>query len=279
MTLLVMAAGMGSRYGGIKQIDAIGNFGELIIDYSCFDAIRAGFDRIVFVIRKEIEQDFREKFFDRFKKTVGGKVKVEYIFQSKPEWRKKPLGTADAMLAGMGVVNEPFCVINADDFYGHNAFKRVAKAKGNAVVAYDLGNTLSDFGAVMRGVIKTDEHGHIVDFIESSCSHDDIPHKYKLDTKVNMNFFAFEPEVLEHMAELKKEFLRELGDDQSKEFGLPQSVGRLIKDGKIKVKMLESADRWIGLTYANDKPLVISKIRELVESGVYPSPLWNGKDL
>jgi NDP-sugar pyrophosphorylase family protein len=274
MTLLVMAAGMGSRFGGVKQIAPVGQSGEIIIDYSIYDAIQAGFDNIVFVIRRNIETDFREIFFKRIRERVKGRAKVQYVFQEIPEWREKPLGTTDALLAAKNVINEPFCVINADDFYGRDAFQKVAKIKnGNAVVLYDLANTMSNFGSVTRGVAVM-ENGRVLDFVETSVDKHDIGKKFPMNTKVNVNFFLFTPEIFVHLEKIRAEFLKNLGRDMKAECLLPVNIGQLIKEDKIKLNALVCADRWLGLTYKEDLPSVSARIADLVSAKTYPSPLW-----
>ena len=271
MTLVVMAAGMGSRFGGIKQIAQIGEHKEIIIDYSVFDAKRAGFDKFVFVIREEIEKDFCEVFFDRIK----DKVNATYVFQKSPEWRKKPLGTLHAVLAAKDEIDGPFCVINADDFYGKCTFQKAVDVKGNAIVVYDLENTLSDSGAVTRGLVEVDVDGNLFDVVETfDIVKSDIPDRLPYGTKANVNFFVFEKEILELLQEIMDEFMEELGNDQKKEAFLPGSVGQLIKEGIITVKVIESCEKWVGCTYKEDKEFIKEHIKQLIADGVYKENLW-----
>jgi len=264
---------MGSRFGGIKQIAPVGPKGEIIIDYSLYDALEAGFDNIVFVIRHKIEEEFRETFFKRVRERVKGRAKVQYVFQEIPEWREKPLGTTDALLAAKNVINEPFCVINADDFYGRDAFQKVKNVKTNSVVLYDLAKTMSDFGAVTRGVAIMNK-GKVVDFNETSVEKNEIGKKYPVDTKVNVNFFLFTPEIFIHLEKIRDNFLKNLGRDMKAECLLPVNIGQLIKTGKIKLDAISSSDHWLGLTYKDDLPVVTARIKELTDKKVYPSPLW-----
>jgi choline kinase len=279
MTLLVLAAGMGSRYGGVKQIAEVGEHGEIIIDYSCFDAIEAGFKNIIFVIRESIESDFREKFFDRFQKQIHGKATATYCFQTTPDWREKPLGTTDAILSAKDLINESFCVINADDFYGKGAFKRAITIKGNGIIAYKVYNTLSEFGEVKRHVITTDDNGNAWDFTETLISKSDIPSKIPQDTLVNMNFFVFTTETLPMFQQLRDNQVKEFekSNDQKNECMMPSDVGYLIQSGKIKLELLQpdGDDEWIGLTYIADLAEAKIKIKKLISDGIYKSPLWD----
>jgi NDP-sugar pyrophosphorylase family protein len=276
MTLLIMAAGMGSRYGGIKQIEPVGEKGELIIDYSIHDAIKSGFKKIIFIIRRDIEKDFREKIYDRFCESIKGTgVEAKYVFQDMPAWRKKPLGTTDAILAAKNEIDEPFCVINADDFYGREAFEKAKKQKCHTLVAYHMTNTLSENGAVKRAVIKTTPKGYLKDLIESQIERADVGKKYPRDTRVSMNFFVFQPSVLPKLEKIRDEFLKTVDkNDEKTECLLPENIAMLIKNKQMRVKVVESGDKWLGLTYKDDKPLVVAKIKELVQDGVYSSPLW-----
>jgi len=282
-----MAAGMGSRYGGLKQIDPIGTDGEVIIDYSIFDAIKAGFTKVVFIIRRDIEKDFCERFFNRIKKQIN----AEYVFQEGLEWRKKPLGTTGAVLSAKGRINEPFCVINADDFYGRDSFFKVAKFlkdnKSNdqaAMVVFKLGNTLSDFGTVSRGVIVVDEKNNIKEIKESTVTkqngntvivQDDTFIPIQADTNVNVNFFGFTPAIFPMLERIYNDFLGNLGDNQSVECLLPVNVGQLIKEGKVNMSVIETNDKWMGVTHPLDKQDIVNKVQKMVKDGIYPSPLWN----
>lgn len=295
-TLVVMAAGIGSRFGGgIKQLTPVGPNGEIIIDYSIHDALEAGFNKVVFIIRKDIEEEFRKVIGDRMEK----KCKVEYAFQEKenlpagfsvPEGRTKPWGTGQAVLACKDIVKEPFVVINADDYYGKEAFVKIhdylvehAKDQYNYCMAgFILENTLSENGGVTRGVCKVDENGHLVDVDETS----DIiktpegagiaGSDRKIDAKsnVSMNMWGLTPEFIDILEHGFVEFLENLGDNPLKaEYLLPIIMDKLIKEKKASVTVLETPDKWFGVTYAEDKDYVIDSFRKLVEDGVYSSPL------
>jgi hypothetical protein len=300
-TLVIMAAGIGSRFGGgIKQLEPMGPNGEIIMDYSIHDAIEAGFNKVVFVIRKDLEETFKEVVGNR----IATKVKVEYVFQEidrlpagfgVPEGRKKPWGTGQAILVCKDVVKEPFMVINADDYYGKEGFRKIHDylTDGHTSdVKYDicmagfiLGNTLSDNGAVTRGVCVTDDSGHLVGVNETSgivkteggAAHDvngtlvDIdPHSH-----VSMNMWGFTPEFLDVLEEGFKTFLSGLGEgDIKSEYLLPSIVDSMIKDGSAAVTVLESNDKWFGVTYKEDKPTVVASIRRLIEQGQYPESLY-----
>ena len=307
VTLLIMAAGMGSRYGGLKQIDPVGEHGELIIDYSVHDAIKAGFDRAVFVISRDMEKDFCDIFFNRIKEQIN----AEYVFQEIPKWRKKPFGTTSALLAAKDVINEPFCVINADDLYGRDAFKKIANflkreetssviagetclsksdryigmsALPTAVmVAYKLKNTVSDFGTVSRGTVVCDGNDYVRDITERICMKRGSEYDYMEDgaffpmdgdTKVSMNFFGFTPEIFPLLDKIYQEFLEKVGKEEKAECFLSENIGRLIKENNITVKMLRTYDKWMGFTYRADKDAVAAKIKKMNMRKIYPSPLW-----
>lgn len=296
VTLVVMAAGIGSRFGGgIKQLTPVGPSGEIIIDYSIHDALEAGFNKIVFIIRKDIEDEFRKVIGDRMEK----KCKVEYAFQeienlpdgfSVPEGRTKPWGTGQAVLACKGIVNEPFAVINADDYYGKEAFVKLhdylvehANDQYNYCMAgFILKNTLSENGGVTRGVCKVDAAGNLVDVDETSdiiktatgaaIAGSDLV--IDADSHVSMNMWGLTPEFIGILEDGFQEFLENLGDHCLKaEYLLPIIVDKLIKEKKASVKVLETRDKWFGVTYAEDKESVISAFGKLVEDGVYSSPL------
>lgn len=295
-TLVVMAAGIGSRFGGgIKQLTPVGPNGEIIIDYSIHDALEAGFNKVVFIIRKDIEEEFRRVIGDRMEK----KCKVEYAFQEKeklpegysvPEGRVKPWGTGQAVLACKGIVKEPFAVINADDYYGKEAFVKIhdylvehAGDQYNYCMAgFILANTLSENGGVTRGVCKVDENGYLVDVDETSdiiktadgaaIAGSDKP----IDAKshVSMNMWGLTPEFIDILDRGFSEFLENLNDNPLKaEYLLPIIIDRLIKEDKASVTVLETQDKWFGVTYAEDKQYVIDSFKKLVEDGVYSSPL------
>ena len=292
-----MAAGMGSRYGGLKQLDGLGPNGETIMDYSVFDALRAGFGKVVFVIRKDFEEDFRRVVIAKY----ADKVPCEVCFQSldkvpagcsyNPE-RTKPWGTNHAVLMGKGVINEPFAVINADDFYGKESFEVLARflesveGKQNhyCMVGYRVCNTLSEHGSVSRGVCQTDANRCLTDVVERT----NIERKngtivftedgkdFPLDehTPVSMNMWGFTPEYFQYSEAAFKEFLAKNGQELKKEFYIPTLVNDLIKAGKAQCEVLDTPAKWFGVTYADDRQMVVDKIQSLVDAGVYPSPLF-----
>ncbi len=298
LTLLVLAAGMGSRYGGLKQLDQVGPSGETIIDYSVYDAIEAGFNKIVFIIRKDIEKDMKELLFDKYSQ----KVKIEYVFQELdkipegielPEDRVKPWGTGHAVLMAKDVIEEPFVVINADDFYGKSAFKVVAdymksqqkNLKGkNCMAGYRLQNTLSKHGTVSRGVCKVNDNNELVEITErtkigwkdNKIITDENGKDLALNGNlfVSMNFWGFTPDVF---PELESEFKRFIVDNYQNiksEYYIPSIVSHQMDNGLATVKVLEATDQWFGVTYKEDKPLVIEKIKRLTMEGKYPEKLW-----
>jgi len=298
LTLLVLAAGMGSRYGGLKQLDQVGPSGETIIDYSVYDAIEAGFNKIVFIIRKDIEKDMKDLLFDKYSK----KVKVEYVFQELdnipdgvelPADRVKPWGTGHAVLMAKDVIHEPFVVINADDFYGKSAFKVVADymksqkndLKGkNCMAGYRLKNTLSEHGTVSRGVCEVNANNELVDIIERTkiawqdgkIITDDNGKVLELDGNsfVSMNFWGFTPDVFPELESEFKKFIVENISNIKSEYYIPSIVSHQMNKGLANVKVLEATDQWFGVTYKEDKPLVISKIKQLTSEGMYPEKLW-----
>lgn len=295
---MVLAAGMGSRYGSLKQMDGVGPNGEAIIDYSVYDAIRAGFGKVVFVIRHSFEADFKEVFnAERF----GGKIAVEYVFQeldylpegyALPEGRQKPWGTNHAVMMAAKVINEPFAVINADDFYGREAYATISEylqtlegAEGRyCMVGYQVNKTLSENGTVSRGVCTVDEEGNLRGMVERTqiervngtiVFHDggaDEP--LAEDTPVSMNLFGFTPDYFRHSEEYFKEFLSENIDNLKSEFYIPKMVNKVINDGTATMRVLKTTSDWFGVTYKEDKPLLIAKLEELIERGLYPRNLW-----
>lgn len=297
-SLLIMAAGMGSRYGGLKQLDGVGPSGETIMDYSVFDACRSGFGRVVFVIGRHFENDFREKVLSRYE----GHIPVEVVFQSidalpegftPPEGRVKPWGTGHAALMAKDTIHEPFAVINADDFYGLNGFETLAKflygAKGAGqycMVGYCLGNTLSESGSVSRGVCEKDPDGYLTSVTERTdirrhegrgiISGDGNGEYCTIDgnTPVSMNMWGFTPDYFDIS---EKHFIRFLGDrggEMKSEFYIPTVVNEAIHSGAARVKVLSTSSSWFGVTYATDRQGVTDKIRALVNSGEYPEQLW-----
>ena len=298
LTLLVLAAGMGSRYGGLKQLDQVGPSGETIIDYSVYDAIEAGFNKIVFIIRKDIEKEMNELLFNKYRE----KVKIEYVFQEldkipedieMPKNRVKPWGTGHAVLMAKDVINEPFVVINADDFYGKSAFKVVADymksqqndlTGKNCMAGYLLKNTLSEHGTVSRGVCKVNDQNDLAEITErtkigwkdSKIVADDNGKELTLngDVYVSMNFWGFTPDVFSELESEFKTFIIDNISDIKSEYYIPSIVSHQIEKQKATVKVLEATDQWFGVTYQEDKPLVIKKIKELTNTGKYPEKLW-----
>jgi UTP-glucose-1-phosphate uridylyltransferase len=295
-TLLVLAAGMGSRYGGLKQIDPIGPSNETIIDYSIHDAIAAGFGKIVFVIREGFEKEFKELFNTK----LAGKIEVDYVNQelsNVPEGstynldREKPWGTGHAILMAKDCINEPFAVINADDYYGVEAFTTMADFLMNTIseeeygmVGYQLSNTISENGFVSRGVCATNNNEHLTTVIERTHIEklaDGIAYKEGEDwtsipgeTTVSMNFWGFTPQLFEHLENQFISFLSEAGQELKSEFYIPSVVAEIIDGGNINVKVLKSAAQWFGVTYREDKEKAIKAIGKLIEKGIYPSDLW-----
>jgi UTP-glucose-1-phosphate uridylyltransferase len=294
-TLLVLAAGMGSRYGGLKQIEPVGPSGEAIIDYSVFDAIRAGFGKLVFVIRKDIEQAFREFVGARFEKHIP----VEYVYQELdkipsgfkvPEGRTKPWGTTQAVLMTEGVINEPFAMINADDFYGAESYRVLAEhlksgSEDYAMVGFVLRNTLSDFGTVARGVCQVSDAGYLTGIVEMTTIGRDGNRAKNTDSEgkvtaltgdepVSMNYWGFTPKIFPQLNEYFTKFLKESGSDLKKECYVPSTVNDIILAGQGKVKVLKSNDPWFGVTYRQDHSFVVDSIKGLVKEGKYPAQLW-----
>ena len=298
-TLLVLAAGMGSRYGGLKQIDPVGPNGEVIMDYSLYDAVQAGFKKVVFVIRQSFEEEFKEKIAAKFE----GVIEVKYARQQLdccigeyviPESRQKPWGTGHAILVAKDVIQDPFAVINADDFYGSDAYRIMHKQLQNmnsdmsneyAMVGYVLRNTLSDHGTVARGVCKHSTELYLEDVTEctgiSKCDggavyldKQDAQKKLSGNEIVSMNLWGFTPDVFEHLQKQFDEFLKQSGHQEKTEFYIPSVVDRLVKEGLKKVRILKTHDSWFGVTYPQDKQIVQDSIRKLVEAGSYPKKLW-----
>lgn len=293
-TLLILAAGMGSRYGGLKQLDEVGPSGGAIIDYSIYDARQAGFGKVVFLIRKDLEKAFR----DRFSSLLNGKIDYEFAYQELdmlplgyhvPAGREKPWGTGHAVWCARNQVNGPFAVINADDFYGRGAYQvLVDNMKPNTtdhiMVAYHLKNTLSKHGHVSRGVCTTDSKGYLQDVEEHTkifmkddkIVFDNQGHLQEIapETPVSMNFWGFQPSYFDWLDKYFTAFLDEQGDQLKSEYFIPTVVNYLISGGKEKVKVLESDAEWFGVTYREDKLEVTQRIADLTRSGVYPEKLW-----
>lgn len=299
ITLVVLAAGMGSRYGGLKQLDALGPNGESVMDYSVFDAIRAGFDRVVFIIRRDFEKEFREHIGSRY----DGVIKVGYAFQALddlpggylvPEGREKPWGTGHAVYSARAILNGPFAVINADDFYGADCYKKLAgflknckdSAKVSGCIAsFILENTLSENGSVSRGICSASADGLLENVVENPTIQRNADGKiisvldgkeYELTGKeqVSMNAWGFSAAFVPLLTGLFEEFLSARGTELKSEFYLPGAVDALIKSGKAEISVLNSADSWFGVTYREDKPFVQAAIRELIASGKYPESLF-----
>ena len=295
-TLFVLAAGMGSRYGGLKQLDGLGPHGETIMDYSIFDAIRAGFGKVVFVIRKDFEADFRAKILSKYE----GHIPTAVVFQSIqdlpegfvcPPERVKPWGTNHALLMGKKVINEPFAIINADDFYGRDSFRVLADALSKAdgenkycMVGFRVGNTMSESGTVARGVCETVD-GYLTTVVERTSigyKGDDIvftdengeEQKLCPKTPVSMNMWGFTPDYFKYSEEYFKEFLKENIDKPKAEFFIPLVVNELVTSGKATVKVLDTTSKWFGVTYAADRPAVVAKFAELHANGEYPEKMF-----
>ena len=298
-TLFVLAAGMGSRYGGLKQLDGLGPHGETIMDYSIYDAIHSGFGKIVFVIRKDFEQDFREKILSKYE----GHIPVEVVFQSIndlpegytcPADRTKPWGTNHAVLMGKDAIKEPFAVINADDFYGRNAFEVMAKElsrerdrKGDyCMVGFRVGNTMTENGSVARGVCTTSPEGLLTDVVERTAISYDPEHRIvftdengvvqtlESTTPVSMNLWGFTPDYFDYSEREFKEFLDRDINTPKAEFFIPLCIDTLIKNGEATVKVLDTDSKWFGVTYSADRPGVVEKFAQLHADGTYPERLF-----
>ena len=294
-TLLVLAAGMGSRYGGLKQIDSVGPNGETIVDYSIYDALRAGFAKVVFVIRKDIEQIFRMTVGARFER----RVEVEYVFQelhnlplgfSVPAGRSKPWGTLHAVLSAAEAINEPFAVINADDFYGAEGYRSLAQhlrsdLRSYAMVGFVLRNTLSDFGPVSRGVCQVDGNAFLQGIVELKNIVRDGTHAMNTgatgqvtrlsgDEVVSMNMWGFTPSIFEQLREQFRKFLERSGSDLSSESYLPGAVNELVIAHQTRVRVLRTNDLWCGITYRGDHARIVESIGNLIRDGLYPKGLW-----
>ncbi len=299
-TLLVLAAGMGSRYGGLKQMDPMGPNGETVLDYSVFDAIRAGFARVVFIIREDFAEAFKEGVGNRF----SGRIQVDYAYQKMddlpdgftiPEGRTKPWGTGHAVRAARALVREPFAVINADDFYGADAYQRAADflrepaddtaISRYAMVGYPLVNTLSDHGDVNRGICSQNNEGlleSVEEYLSISREDDGVIRGNALDgsrksiadaTPVSMNFWAFAPDFFDHLESHFIGFLEKQGTGAKTECYIPTIVDDMIREGKADCKVLETSSHWFGITYPDDKSHVVESISKLIDSGDYPSRL------
>ncbi len=296
-TLLVLAAGMGTRYGGNKQLDEVGPSGETIIDYSIYDAIRAGFGKIVFVIRKDIEEQVKERFVERLK----GKIDVDYVFQEITDLpagvkvtpdRQKPWGTSHAILVTEKKIHEPFGVINSDDFYGVESFTILKDFLVNdknlnnyCIVGYKLGNTLSDHGHVNRGVCKAGADGFLKNIVETrqiektkngatAPGPDGTTIHFTGDEIVSMNLWGFKPSCYGFLGKEFRNFIDKYGMDPKSELDIPTSVDKFVKNGEIAIRILMSNERWFGVTYREDKPFVVDSIRKMIRNGVYPARIY-----
>ena len=301
-TLLIMAAGMGSRFGGLKQIEPVGPNGEFIIDYSIYDAIKAGFNKVVFIIKEEN--------YDIFKETIGKRVephiKVEYVFQNNDnipkeyqellKTRKKPLGTAHAILCAKNKINEPFAIINSDDFYGRDAYMKASDYLSNikdnhyGLIAYRLGNTLTENGAAKRGVCKVNDNNELITIIESSTEldgnlvkvsplDDSNPFEVEKDTICSMNMLLFTPSLFNILEEKLPIFLEDNKDNlDSCEFLIPIVLNELLKENRVIVDVIETNANWYGVTYKEDKELVVNAINNMIKEEIYSNNLYGGKD-
>ena len=291
ITLLVMAAGMGSRYGGLKQLDAVGPSDETIIDFSVYDAIRAGYNKVVFIIREDFEKQFKEKISNKYE----DKIKVEIVYQdlhdlpnyfSCPKDRSKPWGTGHAILAARNVISEPFAAINGDDFYGRESFKIISDDyssvnSGFAMAAFQLDKTLSDYGSVSRGICEQNLN-QLVTVVEthgikkSSAGNIECDRDISLlgNELVSMNMWGFMPSIFDHLEKMFNEFLDENISDLKSEFLIPSVVNDLIEKNIEKVQVLKTKSTWFGVTYIEDKPFVKNEIKELIQTGIYPEKLF-----
>ncbi|HWQ11112.1 MAG TPA: NTP transferase domain-containing protein [Holophaga sp.] len=298
--LLVMAAGVGSRFGGLKQLEPVGPSGETVMDYALFDAKRAGLERVVFVIRRDFEQAFREQVGAKYERWM----EVDYAFQeldqlpegfSLPAGRTKPWGTGHAILAARAGIRTPFIAINADDFYGLRAFERLSEffagpsgagTDAYAMVAFRMANTLSEHGTVARGVCAVGPDGLLETVVEHTgleragegvqeTAKDGAVRHFTGSEPVSMNFWGFQPSLFAHLQERFARFLAERGQDPKAEFFIPTVVDELIREGRATVRVLDTPDRWFGVTYREDKDAVVARIRALVEAGEYPRSLWS----
>ncbi len=298
--LVVMAAGVGSRFGGLKQLEPVGPNDEKVMDYALYDAKRAGVERVVFVIRKALERDFHEQLGSRYSKWM----EVAYAFQeleqlpqgfTLPAGRVKPWGTAHAILAAETKVKVPFLTINADDFYGRRAFATLTEflarptegsANAYAMVAFQMANTLSEYGTVARGICEVEPGGLLRTVAEHAglerhgegvreLAEDGFCRRYSGREPVSMNFWGFRPSIFQHLQEHFARFLTARGRDLKAEFFIPTVVDTLIREGRATMRVLETPDRWFGVTYREDKSLVVTRLQELIRSGEYPQHLWS----
>lgn len=295
-TLLVLAAGMGSRYGGQKQTDAFGPSGETITDYSIYDGLKAGFGKVVFVIAPRMEDEFKNEYIKKF----PSDLQVEYVIQdvknvpegfTVPEERVKPWGTAHAVLMAKDAINEPFAVINADDFYGRESYRIMhdflvqAQPGEYSLIGFTLSKTVSEHGSVARGVCETDENGFLTDIVERTKifskdgkiwyeDDDGSTHGLSPDVKVSMNLFGFTPDIFGHLESQFKAYIEKNINSAKAEFFIPYVADNLIRNKEASFKVLGTPESWFGVTYQDDRPHVLNMINRLVEEGIYPTPLW-----
>lgn len=295
-TLVILAAGMASRYGSMKQVEGFGPSGETIMDYSIFDAIRSGFGKVVFIIRREFADNFKSIFEPKLK----GRIQTDYVFQELssftdgytfPPERTKPWGTAHAVLCAQDAVHEPFAVINADDFYGHNAFSNAAAflnvgctPENYAIVGYDLLKTLSEHGTVNRGVCSLDHLGNLASVTERIniakkgdvivCEDGLEPKELSLHTRVSMNFWCFDPSFFNYTKSLFASFLQEHGQELKSEFFIPLVADKFITEGS-SIEIIPTTSSWFGVTYKEDAPYVKDSLNQLIKNGEYPKSLWD----
>ena len=296
-TLLILAAGMGSRYGGLKQIDGIGPNDEPIIEYSIYDAIKCGFGKIVFVIRKEFDQAFRDRF-DKFK----NKITIKYVYQEvnpKVEGivtveRSKPWGTSHAVLVAKDIIQEPFAVINADDYYGADSYRLISDFLTNecspslmAMVGYTLYNTLSEYGTVNRGICEVDENNNLLKVIERTkiseqnggvyynVGTEEVEGEVDRNSSVSMNYWGFHPSIFEEIEKGLHNFMRKNTDNPTAEYYIPNIITDMIVNGQMDVRVIPTNDNWFGVTYKEDKPMAVESINKCIEKGIYPKNLWS----
>lgn len=299
-TLLVLAAGMASRYGSLKQVDGFGPHGETIIDYSIYDAIQAGFGKVVFIIREEFQEVMRNKFDAK----LAGKIEVDYAFQdfdltkfgvNRVIERTKPWGTAHAVMSAKDKINEPFCVINADDFYGTDAFVKMAKFltedvsdTNMSLMGFEVGNTMSDYGYVSRGVCEVNAEGNMDSVTERTniyykgegsdrkivFNENDVEHDLDPKSRVSMNFWGFTPKIFDVCLNLFPAFVEANADNPKAEFFIPSIPDYMVKQGMANFKVIPTSSKWFGVTYPEDKPIVQESISKLIADGAYPEKLF-----
>lgn len=298
-TLVILAAGIGSRYGGLKQLDQIGPGGETIVDYSIYDAMLAGFKKVIFVIKEGIEKDFTRMFIDKLSPVLPVGYVLQEIWKVPegiriPPGREKPWGTGHAVLMAQEMIDGPFAVINSDDFYGRGAYEALVSYYKDwqpfqeinlAMVGYQIGNTLSDFGSVSRGVCRLNEASQLAEVVERTQIEKDAQGIFYLDdrrnkvylpdgTVVSMNFWGFTPAFFQALKTGFEEFIKKYSSDTKVEYYIPFAVNHLIQSGKASVTVLRCSEKWFGMTYQEDRPVVIENIRRLIKNGVYPEKLW-----